>query len=104
MYAINAVIEAIPGKEDELEIILREMVKEVQKEQDTLVYTLHKSEDNPCKFFFYELYTDMKAINHHTSTSYFLKLIDDITDIVKNKCVEVYKTLDGIDKKNDKLY
>jgi quinol monooxygenase YgiN len=62
------------GKEKELEEALSAMIPNVQNEEDTLQYSLHRSRNNPGKFFFYEKYKDQAAFDFHCSTSYFKEL------------------------------
>ena len=101
MFAINAVIEAIAGKEKELENALLGMIPYVQREEKTIIYTLHKDEKNPCKFLYYELYEDREAINTHISTLYFKQLMQKLDGLVKQKEVGIYEVVCGIRTKLD---
>ena len=71
---VVARLKAKNGKEEEMETALREMVSKVEKEEGTLVYTLHRSQKDPSVFLFYEKYKDKDALSHHSSTPYFKEL------------------------------
>ena len=97
MLAINAILEAVPGKEKDLEEALRDMILEVQNEKGTLVYTLHRSSTNQGKFLFYETYVDQAAIDLHVSTPHFKALQSKIKGLLqKEPLVEIYEVVDGI--------
>ena len=71
---VVAKLKAKNGKEGEMEKTLREMVGKVEKEEGTLVYTLHRSQKDPSVFLFYEKYKDKDALSHHSSTPYFKEM------------------------------
>jgi|WetSurMetagenome_2_1015567.scaffolds.fasta_scaffold187984_2 quinol monooxygenase YgiN len=99
MIVLMAILEACPGKESGLEAALREMIPQVQNEEGTLNYTLHKSTTTPGRFCFYEKYTDQKAIDHHMNTPYFKALIAKIPELVKgDPQLEFYTPLAGIER------
>lgn len=63
MFTLTAVLKAKPGKEAELEAVLRDQVKGVDAEEPgACAYTLHRSAEAPGTFFFYEQYEDEAAI------------------------------------------
>lgn len=76
MMIITAAWKAKRGKEAELEKHLRKMVGEVKKnEPNCLQYTLHQGHEDKTRFFFYERYTDMKAVELHKNTPYLKQLV-----------------------------
>ncbi len=83
MIMITAAWKAKPGKEEELRKHLAEMVEAVQKnEPNCLQYTLHQGLDDKTRFFFYERYTDLNAIEIHKNTPHFKKLIENTESLI----------------------
>jgi len=72
---VVARLKAKNGKEEEMEKAFRGMVGKVEKEEGTLVYTLHRSQKDPSVFLLYEKYKDKDALSHHSSTPYFKELL-----------------------------
>jgi len=73
---VVASLKAKNGKEEEMGNVLREMVGKVEKEEGTLVYTLHRSQKDPTQFLLYERYKDKDALDLHSSTSYFKEMLN----------------------------
>jgi quinol monooxygenase YgiN len=63
--AVIAKITALPDKRDEVVAILSGMVKKVEDEPGTLVYSLNTDKGDPDVIWFYELYTDDAALGTH---------------------------------------
>jgi quinol monooxygenase YgiN len=74
MIILTAEITAAPGFEKDVEDALLAMIPEVQKETDTLNYTLHRKKDDPSVFLYYEAYKDEDALSYHGATPYFKEL------------------------------
>jgi quinol monooxygenase YgiN len=75
MIVVTAKIKAKQGREKELEAAFRKMVDDVSSEDGTLTYTLHRSQNDPCVFMFYEKCKDAEAFKHHSSTAHFNALM-----------------------------
>lgn len=71
MIAITATFKAKAGQEKALEDVLKSSIADVQNEEGTVMYTLHKSATDPGQFLFYEQYRDQDALNFHSTTPYF---------------------------------
>jgi quinol monooxygenase YgiN len=72
---VVAKIKAKAGSEAEVEKAFREMIGNVRaKEPDTLVYTLHRSAQDPTVFVFYEVYKDQAALDAHGKTDHMKAL------------------------------
>ena len=99
MHAINAVITAKSGFENEVKATLQAMIKKVENEEETIIYTLHSSSESKGKFFFYELYKNREAIEKHFSTDYFKKLGEDLKNITEGIDVEIFEVVEGITPK-----
>ncbi len=99
MLIVKAILQARSGKEQEMEEALRAMVPNVQQEEGALVYTLHRAEGNPGRFFFYEKYVDRPAFDFHVATPYFQELFRKLESLLEGAVdVELYEELAGLDR------
>lgn len=97
MLTVCAVLRAKPGKETELEAVLRELVKQVDAEEGALRYALHRGEADPGAFFFYETYKDQAALDFHNSTAYFHELLGIVSGLLREApLVEVFREIASI--------
>ena len=71
---VVAKLKAKVGEEANMEEALRGMVTKVAQEEGTLAYTLHRAQQDPSVFLFYEKYRDAAALKAHSSTPYFKEL------------------------------
>ena len=78
MITLTSKIQAIEGKEEELESILVEFAGKVKSEDGTIIYNLHRIIKKKGCFLFYERFRDKEAFESHGSTSHMKKLINDI--------------------------
>jgi quinol monooxygenase YgiN len=63
--ALFGTMTAHEGKGDELAAAFAGLFEQVEREPGTEVYVLHRSQDDPNVFFFYELFTDADALEAH---------------------------------------
>ena len=70
------------GSEDTFLAAVQEALPEVEKEEGTLVYTLHRSQKDPTVFLFYEKYTDADALAVHSGTPHFKKMSGALATIL----------------------
>jgi quinol monooxygenase YgiN len=73
---LNVQMEAVPGREEDLERELRSLVAPTRKEPGCLAYELHRDPENPGKFMFYEKFKSQAALDEHVNTSYFKNFLD----------------------------
>jgi quinol monooxygenase YgiN len=69
-----SVIAKLPIKEDKMDeavAAIKELVKDVAKEEGTLFYTLNRDAKNPSTLVFMERYKDKDALNVHSNTPHF---------------------------------
>jgi quinol monooxygenase YgiN len=85
MVVIAAFINVIEGKGAEFEKEFRQLQTKVLKDPGAIAYILHRSVDDPCKFFFYEKYKDEAAVKYHTSTEHFKGFFQKMGPIMKGK-------------------
>jgi quinol monooxygenase YgiN len=100
MLVVVAVMKAKEGCEQEMENALRDMIPQVETEEGTLTYTLHRARKVPGKFLMYEKYRDKAAFNHHSSTPYFAELFGKIAPLLDgDPVIDIYEELCGIRQK-----
>lgn len=63
-------LKAKGGEEDKVEKALRDVIPKVSKEEGTLLFNLHRKQDDPTVFMVFEKNTDMDAFMQHAATSY----------------------------------
>lgn len=99
MLVVIAQITAKPGLEQELEDHLKAFVPQVQEEEGTRMYTLHRSVGSAGQFLFYEMYRDKAAFKHHGSTPYFQELLSQIGGLLaEGPVIEFYEDLASINR------
>jgi len=67
-YTITVHFTAKSGQEDALAAELMALVAPTRAEPGCLLYTLHRSSDNPAEFLFYEAWVDKAAYEAHRQT------------------------------------
>ena len=91
---VVAKLKAKAGEETKMEEALRGMVAKVAQEQGTLTYTLHRAQQDPSVFLFYEKYQDAAALKAHSSTPYFKELFGALKPILDGAPeIEMYDEL-----------
>ncbi len=64
-FVVVAHFRAKPGKENDLERLLLSLVEPTRQEQGCLRYDLHRDEQDPSQFLFYEIWADREAWDAH---------------------------------------
>ncbi|MBI4638046.1 MAG: antibiotic biosynthesis monooxygenase [Candidatus Rokubacteria bacterium] len=84
-----------PGKEAEVETLLRTMAAVVRRaEEDCLVYRPHRSAKDPAVFLFYEQYRSGEAFELHRSAPHLRESREQLRALVaKPTEVEIYRAL-----------
>ena len=96
---VVAKLKAKKGAEEEMETILRKAVQNVESEEGTLAYTLHRSQSDPCIFLFYEKYKDADALTVHSTTPYFKAMFAALKDLVAGPAeIEMYTELAALNR------
>ena len=91
---VVAKLKAKSGEEEKMEQALRGMVAKVAQEQGTLTYTLHRAQQDPCVFLFYEKYKDAAALKAHSSTPYFKELFSFLKPLLDGPAeIDMYDEL-----------
>ena len=90
--AVMAKLVAAEGKGDELEAVLSKMLPVVEGEEGTLAYALHRANDNPDVFWFYELYTDEAALGAHSSSDAMKEMFGSLAGLLEGRAELIVST------------
>ena len=66
---------AKPGKEKEIENILRILGEASRHEPGVITYTTHINPEDPREFFIYEKYHDIGGLEAHQETAHFKEFV-----------------------------
>ena len=66
---------AKPGKEKEIENILRILGEASRQEPGVITYTTHINPEDPREFFIYEKYHDIGGLEAHQETAHFKEFV-----------------------------
>ena len=72
---VIAAFQALPGKEEELRIVLNGLIAPTRQEKGCLNYDLHRSTDDSSKFLFHENWTDKAALDAHLQSPHIKALL-----------------------------
>jgi quinol monooxygenase YgiN len=101
MIILTAVIQAKPGKEEELKSLLTSLFPPVSQEDGVIEYRLHSTQSVPGKFFFYEKYKDKQTLERHSNTPYLLDTFRRMDALISEKPqVELYEEIASIADQN----
>lgn len=89
-------IKAKQGSEGALEQAFRDMIKKVRAaEPGCQAYVLHKSNQDPTQFVWYEVYSDQAAFDNHRKTEHMKEMGGRIADLLDGRAqVEILTELD----------
>lgn len=75
MFALSVFLEVSPEHiEDFKQAALRHAANSKNNESGCLAFEVFQAPDNPARFFFYECYTDRKAVEEvHNKADYFAR-------------------------------
>jgi quinol monooxygenase YgiN len=65
---VFAEFQAKPGREDELDGLLKGLLEPTRKERGCLQYDLHADNDKPGHFLFFENWTSMELLRAHLAS------------------------------------
>lgn len=95
MITLIAKLKAKPGFEKDVENALLAMIPDVQYEENTLAYRLHRCSDDPSVFLYYEQYADKNALQFHGGTLYFQKLVSALDGKLAGPTEETFYEIIG---------
>jgi quinol monooxygenase YgiN len=78
---ITAILAAKPGKEAELERLLRGLAEPSRAEPGCLRWDLWQDGEDPARFVIDELYEDDSAVTAHRATAHFQNYFSRVNDL-----------------------
>ena len=89
-------IKAKQGSEGQLEEAFRDMIKKVRAaEPGCQAYILHKANDDPTQFVWYETYADQAAFDNHRKTEHMKEMGGRIANLLDGRPqIEMLSELD----------
>ena len=82
------------GHEAEAVDLFRKMSEHTHKEPGNIMYVVHRSPNEPRRFFLYEQYKDQAALDVHRSADYFAQYITNgVLKINESRVAEMYEPL-----------
>jgi quinol monooxygenase YgiN len=72
---LNVHMQAVSGREQDLETQLRCLLAPTRNEAGCLAYELHSDPENPGKFMFYEKFQSQAALDAHVASPHFKKFL-----------------------------
>ncbi len=95
MLVIAAMLKVLEGKGDGLEREFEKLVPKVLKEPGVITYVVHRSIDDPSRFFVYEKYKSREDFDYHCTTPHFKEFFEAFESIKDGEPeVGVYKEID----------
>ena len=85
MIVVAAMLKTVDGKGDEFEQEFRKLVPKVLNDPGTIAYVVHRSVDDPTKFFVYEKYESREALKEHSSTTHFKEFSQAIASMLSGR-------------------
>lgn len=90
-----AKIKAKPGTEKEMETAFRDMIKKVRAaEPGCQNYILHRSNQDPTQFVWYETYADQAAFDNHRHTEHMKEMGGRIGNLIEKREIELITEID----------
>ena len=72
---LNVYMQAVVGREGDLEAQLRMLIEPSRKEPGCLGYELHVDPESPGKFMFYEKFENQAALDSHIVSPHFKQFL-----------------------------
>lgn len=88
MLVIAAMLKVLEDKGDKLEREFRKLVPKVLEEPGVITYVVHRSIDDPSRFFVYEKYKSREDFDYHCSTPHFKELFEAF-ELIKDEEPEI---------------
>ncbi|HZU66594.1 MAG TPA: putative quinol monooxygenase [Ktedonobacteraceae bacterium] len=90
--AVTYIIQ--PGHEAEALDLFHKMTEHTHKEPGNVLYIVHRSPNDPRRFFLYEQYKDQDALEAHRSADYFTQFITNgLWKITESRIAETYEPI-----------
>jgi quinol monooxygenase YgiN len=79
---VIATVNAKPGKEPEVEALLRELIPTTRQEPGCLNYDLHVANEQPTNFLLHENWTSQQHLQDHLARPHIRAFLDRIPGLV----------------------
>lgn len=79
---LYAEFTAKPGSEDRVARMIADLATLVRDEPGNIEFAPYRREDNPARFFVYEVYRDEDAFQAHISADYGAVFNDDLAPLI----------------------
>ena len=76
MLVVAATLKVLDGRGDEFEREFKKLVPKVLNDPGVIAYIVHRSIDDPSKFFVYEKYKSREDFDYHCSTPHFKEFFE----------------------------
>jgi|SRR5690348_4414585 quinol monooxygenase YgiN len=94
MICLAATYVIKPGHETEAIEHFRKLTELTRAEPGNLFYQVHRSIENPRRFFTYEQYVDQAALEAHRSSPHFVLYDTNVlSNILESRTAELYEPL-----------
>ena len=96
MLVVAAMLKVLDGKGDELEQEVNKLMHKVLEEPGVITYLVHRSIDNPSRFFVYEKYKSSEDFVYHCATPHF-KEFSEAFELIKDGelVIKLYNEIAG---------
>ncbi|MBE2977046.1 putative quinol monooxygenase [Priestia megaterium] len=84
---INAILQAEPGKEEELRSELVKVIEPSREEKGCIQYTLHQDTDKAGTFVFYEKWESNEDIAAHIETPHYQQYRQQTEALIESRVV-----------------
>jgi quinol monooxygenase YgiN len=84
------VVAKITAKKDSVENVKNELLKLIgptRKEYGCIEYTLHRDNEDPAVFLFYETWENIICLENHMKTDHFKNYVNAVDSLIEEKIV-----------------
>ena len=93
---VVAKLKAKQGSEKQMEEAFHTMISKVKEEPGCLKYILHRSNQDPTVFVFYEVYQDQAALDFHGKTPHMAEMFGKLGGLLDGRpAIDFLTELDG---------
>ena len=83
MKALYAEFTVLPGAEDRVAELLRDLTVQVRREPGNVVFDPYTRAEDPRQYFVYEVYRDDAAFDAHITADYGARFNAELVDLVE---------------------
>jgi quinol monooxygenase YgiN len=83
------------GREQDAITLFRELIPPTRAEPGCRMYVVHRSTTDPRRFFLYEQYDDLAALDAHRASPHFAEYVTGgLLGLLESRTPELYEPLD----------